>query len=110
MARKHIREKKDPEWLKRQFSKLWTFFPVPNVQTMFEFEGNAVSKMDGNKKMNRKVSVVSKKKNQIFFSPSAMRCDISPCVRVPGPDSSEEHARHYQTNLATGMGAITPTA
>lgn len=38
-----------------------------------------------------------------------MRCDISPCVRAPGPDSSEEHARRYQTNLATGMGAVTPT-
>jgi hypothetical protein len=44
----------------------------------------------------------------MFFSPDAVRCDIFQCVRAPGIDSSEEHARRYQTNLATGMEAITP--
>lgn len=57
--------------------------------------------------MDRKVSVVEKSK--MFFSPNAVSRDIFHCVRALGIDSSDEHARCYQTNLASGMEAITPT-
>ena len=112
VSRKHVRKTKDPDRLKRWSSEPWAFLPLPNVPmmvyfTVFGFWENAVNKMD--REMNRKISVVIKKKSKMFFSPDAVRCDIFQCVRAPGIDSSEEHARHYQTNLATGMEAITPS-
>lgn len=63
--------------------------------------------MDRDKEMDRKVSVVEKSK--MFFSPNAVKHDSFQCVRALGIDSSEEHARRYQTNLAPAMEAITPT-